>query len=159
MGRAMVVRLGLGLLLLALLLPTQIYCNQTSVAPFSGNQNISAAPNPTNATTRSGCSSLQSTAGLLALSLSLLHLYCQRLRPRNVSTSPSRPTPNGNHKSNVTRKRQVHIKSAVTITSTENTENPKFDWLKGRVKGLRAERCQYGICWSFMSEMKTSIQN
>lgn len=76
MGRAMVVRLGLGLLLLALLLPTQIYCNQTSVAPFSGNQNISAAPNPTNATTRSGCSSLQSTAGLLALSLSLLHLYC-----------------------------------------------------------------------------------
>ncbi|EDL99685.1 CD24 antigen [Rattus norvegicus] len=76
MGRAMVVRLGLGLLLLALLLPTQIYCNQTSVAPFSGNQSISAAPNPTNATTRSGCSSLQSTAGLLALSLSLLHLYC-----------------------------------------------------------------------------------
>uniref|UniRef100_A0A8L2PZU1 CD24 molecule n=1 Tax=Rattus norvegicus TaxID=10116 RepID=A0A8L2PZU1_RAT len=54
----------------------RIYCNQTSVAPFSGNQSISAAPNPTNATTRSGCSSLQSTAGLLALSLSLLHLYC-----------------------------------------------------------------------------------
>ncbi|EDL05020.1 signal transducer CD24 isoform X1 [Mus musculus] len=76
MGRAMVARLGLGLLLLALLLPTQIYCNQTSVAPFPGNQNISASPNPSNATTRGGGSSLQSTAGLLALSLSLLHLYC-----------------------------------------------------------------------------------
>ncbi|XP_028624846.1 signal transducer CD24 [Grammomys surdaster] len=76
MGRAMVARLGLGLLLLALLLPTQIYCNQTSVAPFSSNQSISAAPNPTNATTRAGGNSLQSTAGLLALSLSLLHLYC-----------------------------------------------------------------------------------
>uniref|UniRef100_A0A1L1SQ70 CD24a antigen n=1 Tax=Mus musculus TaxID=10090 RepID=A0A1L1SQ70_MOUSE len=54
----------------------RIYCNQTSVAPFPGNQNISASPNPSNATTRGGGSSLQSTAGLLALSLSLLHLYC-----------------------------------------------------------------------------------
>uniref|UniRef100_A0A8C6N2K6 CD24 n=1 Tax=Mus spicilegus TaxID=10103 RepID=A0A8C6N2K6_MUSSI len=74
MGRAMVARLGLGLLLLALLLPTQIYCNQTSVAPFSGNQNISASPNPNNATTRGGGSSLQSTAGLLSFLLS--HLFC-----------------------------------------------------------------------------------
>lgn len=76
MGRAMVARLGLGLLLLALLLPTQIYCNQTSAEPFPGNQTVSVAPNPTNATTRAGGSSLQSTAGFLALSLSLLHLYC-----------------------------------------------------------------------------------
>ncbi|XP_051020404.1 signal transducer CD24 [Acomys russatus] len=76
MGRAMVARLGLGLLLLALLLPTQIYCNQTSVAPFSSNQNISAAPTPTNATNRAVGIALQSTAGLLAVSLSLLHLYC-----------------------------------------------------------------------------------
>uniref|UniRef100_A0A8C2MWD8 CD24 n=1 Tax=Cricetulus griseus TaxID=10029 RepID=A0A8C2MWD8_CRIGR len=62
MGRAMVVKLGLGLLLLALLLPI--------------NQSISTAPNPTNATTRVGDSALQSTAGLLAISLSLLHFYC-----------------------------------------------------------------------------------
>ena len=76
MGRVMVDRLGLGLLLLALLLPTQIDCNQTSVAPFSSNQNISPASNPTNATSRAGGRVLQSTAGLLAVSLSLLHLYC-----------------------------------------------------------------------------------
>ncbi|XP_050010113.1 signal transducer CD24-like [Alexandromys fortis] len=76
MGRAMVDRLGLGLLLLALLLPTQIDCNQTSVAPFSSNQNISTAPNPTNATSRAGGRALQSTACLLTVSLSPLHLYC-----------------------------------------------------------------------------------
>nr|ACY01946.1 murine CD24 reporter [HIV whole-genome vector AA1305\ len=76
MGRAMVARLGLGLLLLALLLPTQIYCNQTSVYPYDVPDYASASPNPSNATTRGGGSSLQSTAGLLALSLSLLHLYC-----------------------------------------------------------------------------------
>ena len=28
-------------------------------------------------------------------------------------------------------------------TSTENTENSKFDGIKGRVKGLREERCRY----------------
>ncbi|XP_035305504.1 signal transducer CD24-like [Cricetulus griseus] len=76
MGRVMVVRLGLGLLLLALLLRTQIYCSQTSVAPFSSNQSISTAPNPANATTRAGGSALQSTAGLLTVSLSILHFYC-----------------------------------------------------------------------------------
>ncbi|XP_057606974.1 signal transducer CD24-like [Chionomys nivalis] len=76
MGRAMVVKQGLGLLFLALFLPTQIDCNQTCVAPFSSNQNISTAPNPTNGTTRAGGGALQSTAGLLAVSLSLLHLYC-----------------------------------------------------------------------------------
>ncbi|XP_050997626.1 signal transducer CD24-like [Acomys russatus] len=67
MARATVARLGLGLLLLAL--SRHIYCNQTSVAPFSTN----AAPNPNNAT---NCNALQPTVGLLALSLSLLHLYC-----------------------------------------------------------------------------------
>ncbi|XP_059109693.1 signal transducer CD24-like [Peromyscus eremicus] len=74
MGRAMVARLGLGLLLLALLLPMQIYCNQTSVAPFSSNQTISTAPNPTNANTKAGGIALQSMVGLLVVSLSLLHL-------------------------------------------------------------------------------------
>nr|XP_042130603.1 signal transducer CD24-like [Peromyscus maniculatus bairdii] len=76
MGRAMVARLGLGLLLLALLLPKQIYCDQTSVAPLSSNQTISTAPNPTNATTKADDSALQSKVGLLVVSLSLLHLCC-----------------------------------------------------------------------------------
>ncbi|XP_077885155.1 signal transducer CD24 [Ictidomys tridecemlineatus] len=78
MGRAMVARLGLGLglLLLALLLPTQIYSNQTAVVTLSSNssQSTSAAPNSTNATPSTGGSALQSTASLV-ISLSLLHLY------------------------------------------------------------------------------------
>uniref|UniRef100_A0A8C6BD65 Signal transducer CD24 n=1 Tax=Monodon monoceros TaxID=40151 RepID=A0A8C6BD65_MONMO len=78
MGKAMVARLGLGLLLLALLLPTQIYSNQTTVVMPSSNssQHTSAAPNPANATTKASAGTLQSTAGLLVISLSLLHLYC-----------------------------------------------------------------------------------
>uniref|UniRef100_A0A2K6EYP5 CD24 molecule n=1 Tax=Propithecus coquereli TaxID=379532 RepID=A0A2K6EYP5_PROCO len=78
MGRAMVARLGLGLLLLALLLPTQIYSNQTTVVTVSSNssQSTSAPPNPANATTKAVGSALQSTASLLMVSLSLLHLYC-----------------------------------------------------------------------------------
>ncbi|XP_039096334.1 signal transducer CD24-like [Hyaena hyaena] len=78
MGRAMVARLGLGLLLLALLLPTQIYSNQTTFVTLSSNpsQNTSTAPNPANATTTPNGGALQSTASLFAISLSLLHLYC-----------------------------------------------------------------------------------
>ncbi|XP_067570012.1 signal transducer CD24-like [Pseudorca crassidens] len=78
MGRAMVARLGLGLLLLTLLLPTQIYSNQTTVVTPSRNssQHTSAAPNPANATTKANDCALQSTASLLVISLSLLHLYC-----------------------------------------------------------------------------------
>ncbi|XP_026971897.1 signal transducer CD24-like [Globicephala melas] len=78
MGKAMVARLGLGLLLLALLLPTQIYSNQTTVVTPSSNssQHTSAAPNPANATTKASAGTLQSTAGLLVISFSLLHLYC-----------------------------------------------------------------------------------
>ncbi|XP_037676684.1 signal transducer CD24-like [Choloepus didactylus] len=77
MGNAMVARLGLGLLLLALLLPTQIYSNQTTVRTLSSNssQSTSAAPSTTNVTTPGG-GALQSTASLLVISLSLLHLYC-----------------------------------------------------------------------------------
>ncbi|XP_032131021.1 signal transducer CD24 [Sapajus apella] len=78
MGRAMVARLGLGLLLLALLLPTQIYSNQTAVVTVSSNssQSTSAAPSPANATTKAAGGALQSTASLFVVSLSLLHLYC-----------------------------------------------------------------------------------
>uniref|UniRef100_A0A8C8YML8 CD24 n=1 Tax=Prolemur simus TaxID=1328070 RepID=A0A8C8YML8_PROSS len=78
MGRAMVARLGLGLLLLALLLPTQIYSNQTTAVTVASNssQSTSAPLNPANATTKAGGSALQSTASLLVFSLSLLHLYC-----------------------------------------------------------------------------------
>uniref|UniRef100_A0A8C9P4X2 Signal transducer CD24 n=1 Tax=Spermophilus dauricus TaxID=99837 RepID=A0A8C9P4X2_SPEDA len=77
---AMVARLGLGLglLLLALLLPMQIYSNQTAVVTLSSNssQSAFAAPSSTNATPNTGGSALPSTASLLVISLSLLHLYC-----------------------------------------------------------------------------------
>ncbi|XP_065729697.1 signal transducer CD24-like [Phocoena phocoena] len=78
LGRTMVARFGLGLLLLALLLPTQIYSNQTAVVTPSSNssQYMSAAPNPANATTKASDGALQSTASLLVTSVSLLHLYC-----------------------------------------------------------------------------------
>ncbi|XP_027621430.1 signal transducer CD24-like [Tupaia chinensis] len=77
MGRVIMARLGLGLLLLALLLPTQIYSNQTTVVTLSINsyQNTLAAPNPANTTKAIG-DALQSTASLLVILLSLLHLYC-----------------------------------------------------------------------------------
>ncbi|XP_053409915.1 signal transducer CD24 [Nycticebus coucang] len=76
MGRAMVARLGLGPLLLALLLPTQIYSNQTTVTiPSNSSQSTLVAANAANAT-KAGGSALQSTAGLLMVSLSLLHLCC-----------------------------------------------------------------------------------
>ncbi|EHB13053.1 Signal transducer CD24 [Heterocephalus glaber] len=78
MGRVMVARLGLGPVLLALLLPMQIYSNQTAVVQPSSNtsQNTSATPNPTNATTKAGSGALQSTASLLVVSTSLLPFYC-----------------------------------------------------------------------------------
>ncbi|KAL4844536.1 hypothetical protein H8958_014283, partial [Nasalis larvatus] len=77
MGRVMVARLGLGLLLLALLLPTQIYSNETTVVTVSSNspQSTSTAPNPANATIKAVGGALQSTASLFVVSLSLLHLY------------------------------------------------------------------------------------
>uniref|UniRef100_A0A8C4PG56 Uncharacterized protein n=1 Tax=Equus asinus TaxID=9793 RepID=A0A8C4PG56_EQUAS len=90
MGRAVVARLGLGLLLLMLLLPTPIYSNQTTVATTSSNssQSTLAAPNTANATTKTSGGALQSTASLCDLvlpSTSLLkfclytnHLYSVR---------------------------------------------------------------------------------
>uniref|UniRef100_A0A2K6PM01 CD24 molecule n=1 Tax=Rhinopithecus roxellana TaxID=61622 RepID=A0A2K6PM01_RHIRO len=77
MGRAMVARLGLGLLVLALLLSTQIYSNETTVVTVSSNtpQSTSTTPNPANATIKAVGGALQSTASLFVVSLSLLHLY------------------------------------------------------------------------------------
>ncbi|XP_008586231.1 PREDICTED: signal transducer CD24-like [Galeopterus variegatus] len=74
MGRKMVVRLRLGLLLLALLLPMK---------------STSAAPNPANATTKVAGGAPQSRASLLAISLSLLHLYCKETRDKKRIPSPS----------------------------------------------------------------------
>ncbi|XP_031523186.1 signal transducer CD24 isoform X1 [Papio anubis] len=78
MGRAMVARLGLGLLLLALLLPTQMYSTATTFTPLSSTSspNTSTTPNPPNTTTKAVGGALQSTASLFVVSLSLLHLYC-----------------------------------------------------------------------------------
>ncbi|XP_044091351.1 signal transducer CD24-like [Neovison vison] len=77
MGRGMVARLGLGLLLLALLLPTQIYSNTTNMtAANNSSQSTSTAPNPANTTTTPTGGALQSTASLFAISFSLLQLYC-----------------------------------------------------------------------------------
>ena len=80
-GKAMVAKLRLSLMLL--LLPMQIYCNQTFVAPFSSNQNISAFPNPSNFTARAGGRSLQPTAALLAFSL----FYISTVRDSGQETS------------------------------------------------------------------------
>ncbi|XP_066889391.1 signal transducer CD24-like [Kogia breviceps] len=78
LDRAMAARLGLGLMLLALPLPTQIYSDQTSaVTPASNSsQHTSAAPNLANATTKASDGALRSTASLLVILVSLLHLYC-----------------------------------------------------------------------------------
>uniref|UniRef100_A0A3Q2L2A1 CD24 molecule n=1 Tax=Equus caballus TaxID=9796 RepID=A0A3Q2L2A1_HORSE len=69
MGRAMVARLELGLLLLVLLLPTQIYSNQTTIATTSSrsSQSTSAPPNPANATPKTSGGALQSTASLFVI--------------------------------------------------------------------------------------------
>uniref|UniRef100_A0A8C4N215 CD24 n=1 Tax=Equus asinus TaxID=9793 RepID=A0A8C4N215_EQUAS len=81
----------LGLLLLVLLLPTQIYSNQTTIATTSSrsSQSTLASPNPANATPKTSGGALQSTASLFVILFSLLHLTVKRLRPRNVYTSPS----------------------------------------------------------------------
>ncbi|KAM7154399.1 signal transducer CD24-like [Molossus nigricans] len=77
MGRAMVARLRLGLLLLALLLPTQIYSNQTTATPASNpSHNTSTTPSPANTTTKASGGALQSTARVFVISLAPLHLYC-----------------------------------------------------------------------------------
>ncbi|XP_011922234.1 PREDICTED: signal transducer CD24 isoform X1 [Cercocebus atys] len=77
MGRAMVARLGLGLLLLALLLPTQMCSTATTFTPLSSTSSPNTTtPNAANTTTKAVGGALQSTASLFVVSLSLLHLYC-----------------------------------------------------------------------------------
>ncbi|XP_065537194.1 signal transducer CD24 [Lathamus discolor] len=87
MGTALAARLGLGLLLMALLLPTQIYCdpngtNGTSPTPSNNSSasstDLSAVTNSLNNTTTQGHgNSLHSTTSLLfILSVSLLYFCC-----------------------------------------------------------------------------------
>uniref|UniRef100_A0A8C7ACL3 Signal transducer CD24 n=1 Tax=Neovison vison TaxID=452646 RepID=A0A8C7ACL3_NEOVI len=78
MGRAMLARLGLGLLLLALLLPTQIYSNTTNMtaANNTSSQSTLTAPKPATTTTAPTGGALQATASVFAISVSLLQLYC-----------------------------------------------------------------------------------
>lgn len=67
MGKGMVARLSLGLLFLALLLPTQIY----SFTPLTSTLD----PTYYETTTKSSSGALQSTASFLVVLLILLHLY------------------------------------------------------------------------------------
>ncbi|XP_074752213.1 signal transducer CD24 [Athene noctua] len=82
MGTALAARLGLGLLLLALLLPTQIYCDSNGTSPTpsanSSSTSLSAVTNSVNNTTPQGHgNSLHSTTSLLfILSVSLLYFCC-----------------------------------------------------------------------------------
>ncbi|XP_074007122.1 signal transducer CD24 [Numenius arquata] len=83
MGTALAARLGLGLLLLALLLPTQIYCNPNGTNPTPSNNSSSSVSLSTvtnsvnNATTQGHGNSLHSTTSLLfILSVSLLYFCC-----------------------------------------------------------------------------------
>ena len=64
LGRAMVARLRLGLLLLVLILPMQIYSNQTITIMPASNPSHSTMTNPSaaNATTKASDGALQSTA-------------------------------------------------------------------------------------------------
>ncbi|KAM6433739.1 signal transducer CD24 [Rhynochetos jubatus] len=83
MGTALAARLGLGLLLLALLLPTQIYCDPNGTSPTpsytsTSFASLSMVTNSVNNTTTQGHgNSLHSTTSLLfILSVSLLYLCC-----------------------------------------------------------------------------------
>ncbi|XP_061316193.1 signal transducer CD24 [Pezoporus flaviventris] len=84
MGTALAARLGLGLLLMALLLPTQIYCDANGTSPTPSNNSSasftysSAVTNLLNNTTTQGHgNSLHSTTSLLfILSVSLLYFCC-----------------------------------------------------------------------------------
>ncbi|XP_021247367.1 signal transducer CD24 [Numida meleagris] len=82
-GTALAARLGLGLLLLALLLPTQIYCDPNGTSPTPSNNSsasstLPAAVNSLNSTTVHGHgNALHSATSLLfILSVSLLYFCC-----------------------------------------------------------------------------------
>ncbi|KAJ6660279.1 hypothetical protein lerEdw1_017979 [Lerista edwardsae] len=76
MGTALAARLGLGLLLLALLLPaTQTGAGNVTTSPPETNSSSTSVPLSTlNNTTRGHGNSLQSTTGLFILSISLLYV-------------------------------------------------------------------------------------
>ncbi|XP_053237564.1 signal transducer CD24 [Podarcis raffonei] len=77
MGTALATRLGLGLLLLALLLPTQTSGgNGTTPSAANNNSSPTSAPLSTlnNTTPKGHGSSLQSTTGLFILTISLLYV-------------------------------------------------------------------------------------
>ncbi|XP_035176742.1 signal transducer CD24 [Oxyura jamaicensis] len=83
MGTALAARLGLGLLLLALLLPTQIYCNPNGTSPTPSNNSsaastLSAVVNSLNSTTPHGHGNClhSATSLLFILSVSLLYFCC-----------------------------------------------------------------------------------
>ncbi|XP_027751100.1 signal transducer CD24 [Empidonax traillii] len=84
MGTALAARLGLGLLLLALLLPTQIYCDPAGTSPTPSNYSsasstsLSTVTNSVNITTSHGHgNSLHSTTSLFfILPVSLLYFCC-----------------------------------------------------------------------------------
>ncbi|KAM6270441.1 signal transducer CD24 [Spheniscus humboldti] len=84
MGTALAARLGLGLLLLALLLPTQIYCESNGTSPTPSNNSsgsstsLSTVTNSVNNTTLQGHgNALHSTTSLLFILLvSLLYFCC-----------------------------------------------------------------------------------
>ncbi|XP_053146386.1 signal transducer CD24 [Hemicordylus capensis] len=76
MGTALATRLGLGLLLLALLLPTQTGGDNGTTTTLSNNLSSTSVPLSTLSNTTHGHgNSLQSTTGLFILSISLLY-FC-----------------------------------------------------------------------------------
>ncbi|KAF7253793.1 Isoamylase [Varanus komodoensis] len=78
MGTALATRLGLGLLLLAILFPTQTGGDNgtTTASPSNNNSSLTSVPLSTlNSTTpKSHGNTLQSTTGLFILSISLLYV-------------------------------------------------------------------------------------
>ncbi|XP_077168708.1 signal transducer CD24 [Paroedura picta] len=81
MGTALAARLGLGLLLLALLLPTQTGGdNSTAATPLLSNSSstssvpLSTLNNTSANTTKGHGNALQASAGLFIISLSLLYI-------------------------------------------------------------------------------------
>ncbi|KAM8809557.1 signal transducer CD24 [Eudromia elegans] len=84
MAGALAARLGLALLLLALLVPTQIYCDPNGTSPTPSNNSsasstsLSAVINSLNNTNLQGHgnSPHSATSLLFVLSISLLYLCC-----------------------------------------------------------------------------------
>ncbi|XP_063167592.1 signal transducer CD24 [Candoia aspera] len=75
MGTTLAWRFAFGLLVLALLSPSQAEDNKTSTTPMHNNPNVTSTPfSMTNTTTKGHGNALQSTAGLFILSVSFLYI-------------------------------------------------------------------------------------